>query len=166
MRRALKILLLAVAVLLVACGLTGALVLQHHRAQIGDDPGQGHAMGGIELAHAVAGHLLTVAACLVAAIAFLLGLQGLLETGGRRLPSALLFLLAPLLMGVALAADFSGQVDWDQPGGTFQSTQLEEVVPLHVSLLAGMLAGCAAATAAVAGWLRWKGGQDEQDEET
>ena len=162
MRRALKILLLAVAVLLVACGLTGALALSHHRGQLGGGPGQSHEMGGLELAHAVAGHLLTVAACLVAAIAFLLGLQGLLETGGRRLPAALLFLLAPLLMGVALAADFSGQVDWDQALGTLEATQLDEIVRVHVSLLAGLLAGCAAATAAVAGWLGWKGREDEE----
>lgn len=60
-------------------------------------------------AHAVLGHVTMLVGLLVSSMAALLGLQGMLESGGRRrISSALLLASAPVLMGFALATDVSG----------------------------------------------------------
>lgn len=58
--------------------------------------------------HAALGLLSAAAACVVAAISFLLGLHGLLETDGRRMRALALFCIGPVLMGLGLWSVISG----------------------------------------------------------
>lgn len=109
--------------------------------------------GPLAILHAAAGHLAVLLACLAAAMAFVLGLQGLLEAGGRKPSSALLFLLGPAVMSLALAAEFSGRVNPDAVAAGFLAAELDAIRTQHALVVAPALGLGLLATAAVAGWL-------------
>jgi hypothetical protein len=144
---------------LAACGLsagTGFLLLRFVR----DNPAAGG--GAMTTAHSVAGYVTGGLACVVASISFLLGIQGLLEAGGKRVPSGLLFLLAPTVMGLALATALTGHAGWeDALTSELQGAQLRALAARHGGLLTSLLAASLAASAATAWWLLRTGHTDD-----
>jgi hypothetical protein len=93
--------------------------------------------------HAVAGHATTVACCVLAAATFVLGLQALLDRSRRRLPAALLTLLAPALMGLALGTDLTGWLSGFSRGAVDGGAPLTATFfEVHVVRLGGLLLGC------------------------
>lgn len=113
MRRALRVFSAVTAVLACASAALGLLAVRGQRLAMA--AAEGAVMpdrGGLEIAHGLVSHAVSLTACGAAAIAFLLGLHGLLETGGRRARAALLAALGPLLMGMGLAAELTGLRGW------------------------------------------------------
>lgn len=68
------------------------------------------ATAALPAAHAILAHAATLAGCLAASVAFVLGLQGLLEGSGRRVGGFALFVTGPALMAASLVAEISGLV--------------------------------------------------------
>jgi hypothetical protein len=106
------------------------------------------------IAHAVAAHLAVVTAFLLAAATMVLGLQALLDHGGRRWSGAALFLLSPLVLGLVIVADVTGLVrgsDWPVRDGVIPDAA--RFVDVHAIRLPAMLVACLALIAALIAWV-------------
>lgn len=165
MRRALRY--LAVLTALLAC-FSGGLGLAAVRAQrLAMEAAESSVIpprGGLELAHAITGHAAGLTACAASAIAFLLGLHGLLETGGRRLRAAILFALGPLLMGLALAADLTGLRGWREVPAGLAFAEQGAFLRAHAAV-PGTGFAAAAVVLAVAAWALAPPDKPSADEE-
>ena len=155
MRKALRALAVAALVAGLVAAVSGSRVLRLLEGAMDESPGETHS-GAAGITHAVAGHLAVVLACVVASMAFVLGLQGLLEAGGRKASSTLLFILGPAVMALALAAEFSGHIDHDAASAGFLAGELAVIGKEHALVVAPALGLSLLATAAVAGWLLWQ----------
>ena len=158
MRRALRVFALAALALAVVAASLGLLAWRQEQALLQaalDAPPTElpvGARGALEVVHAVAGHVATLVTCAVAGMAFLLGLHGLLESGGRRARAAVLFVLGPAVMGVALWAELTGlRRGRDEIAATIAGPDMEPLLRAHV--IPGATLVAAALLAAAAAWL-------------
>lgn len=155
MRKALRTALVAGLVLtLVGVG-TGLTLLRGHERAIGAGAAVPPVSSSpVGVLHVAVGHATAVVLAMASAMALVIGLQGILEPrGARRLAGALLLALAPVLMAVAVAADASGYLRWEEawPGRT-AADGLAEFVRLHgVQLTFGVL-GVTAVVLAASAW--------------
>ena len=152
MRRALKFLLVAALLAAIAASATGWQALVMLRETESDMDALAVLESSAPLAHALAGHLTVFLAGVVAAIAFILGLQGLLDSAGRRVLSAALFILAPAITWLALAVEFSGRVDVELAHAGLLGTEIDRVTREHGMLHGGGLVAALLATA-LAAWI-------------
>ena len=147
MRRALRLMAAVTVLLGVAAVILGLLTVRRQQGLLDAPSGPVVTRGAWELAHAVTGHAAAAVAFIAAAMTFLIGLHGLLETGGKRLRSAMLFVLAPMLMGLALWSDITGLRGRGDAGGTLALADLEEFARVHGVLGGGFTAAALAVLA-------------------
>ena len=164
MRRALRFLLVAALVAAIAACATGWHALVLIRETESDLQALSVLSSPAPLVHALVGHLTVALAGIVAAIAFILGLQGLLDASGRRALSAVLFMLAPTITWLALAAEFAGGVDVDLVQAGLLGAEVDRVTRQHAMLHGGGLVAALLATA-LASWLLSRGGPDQPPRE-
>jgi hypothetical protein len=155
MRRLAQLLVLAALLLAQGAVVTGLRLFRDGAGPAASAPRQGEegmATGGVAATpagcwlHAACGYLASTAAALAASAAFALGLQGLLESGGRRLAAAGLAVLAPAVMGLALGSALSGRVAAMRatvdrgPGGDVDThaMRLSGALLVALALLAGL----------------------------
>lgn len=150
MRRALRLLLVAALVAALCASATGV----HAFRILSESATEAVALEALDgapaLVHAILGHLTVALVGVVAAMAFILGLQGLLDAGGRRALSALLFVLAPTMTWLAFGAEFFGGLDAELVRSGLLSSELERVVHDHGLLHGGGLVAALLATAGLA----------------
>ena len=116
--------------------------------------------GALSLVHALAGHLTVALAGLVAAMAFVLGLQGVLDAGGRRVLSAALLALAPTITWLALCVEFGDGVDDAMVSTGLLAAELARVESEHALVHALGLVASLVATALIT-WRLAAGSHDE-----
>ena len=152
MRRALRAFALAALALTATAAVLG-LQVWRRKQEVLDALAAGEATDPssiLEAVHAAAGHAGALVTGVVAAMAFLLGLHGLLESGGRRARALVLFVLGPAVMGVALWAELTGlRRGRDEIAATIAGPDVEPLLRAHalpgVALVAGALVAVAAA---------------------
>jgi hypothetical protein len=164
-RRALRLLAAATALAAAASALLGLAAARRMAAALELPAGPAFVRGALDVAHGATGHVAAVLACLVAGMTFLIGLHALLETGGRRLRGAVLFTLAPVLMGLALWTGITGLRGRGDGGPTLARDDLRAFVAGH-GALGGIFAGTAllalAASFALARPDRPDSGEDDE----
>ena len=165
MRRALRaVLLIGLGLALVAAGTGVAVMRGHERALRASAPVPSLSGAPLGVLHLVTAHATAVALSLAAAMGFLLGLQGLLEPRSpRRLASALLLLLAPVLMAGALASEMSGYMQWeDGVGGAPLQASFASYVAIHGVRLPLIVLAALAVGLGLAAWAAPLHGNEDQ----
>lgn len=155
MRRGLRVLCIVALAFALVSVVTGLGLLRGMRSLLDESVARvpDATASSLGWSHVLAGHATTLVTCAAAAAAFVLGLHGLLEPGGRRVPSAALACLAPVLVGLALAVEVSGLLDWRQVRmGQLEQAPFERFVQVHGVRLTALLLTTQALVVAAAAW--------------
>ena len=163
-RTALRLLLLAGVLTAAAIG-TGLAIAGPFVELLEEGAGsvRGFSASTLVRVHAHLGHASALVALPLAATGLLLGLHGLLATSGRRLPSALLAVAAPVGLFWALGAVYTGHAAWEPTLlGELQPEVLHGFLGRHGRWFA---LGAGLAVLVQGGLLLWLRGRRREEEE-
>jgi hypothetical protein len=148
-----------VALLAAAAALvSGVLLAPEFRALLGRGAGAAadfSASPAVRV-HAACGHLAAAACLPLAAVSVLLALHGLLSSGGPKARAALVGLLGPLALALAVAAEATGFAAWERTRlGELDAELLLGFLRRHGHVAGSAFAGALLALAAALALLGW-----------